>query len=169
MSKVKEELVRSKEVMSELIETQGSVPAEMGPKDRPLDSNDGLIKDYVVVVATKKRRYEFEEEEEATLLKRKKWKVSKGPEQPVKPLEDIAKDKESENAERAKLRNELKALLKEANKYASSASSKDPREEARVKEERNAEEYLPLDLEANQATIEFEREMMKEEMIEKVA
>lgn len=49
-----EEPALSKEDVSMAVETQGSPPAETSLEDRPLESNDGPIQEFVVVVATKK-------------------------------------------------------------------------------------------------------------------
>lgn len=68
---------------------------------------------------------------------------------------------------KAKLKKELHALQKEARQFAASLSSKTPSKEAQAEEGRNAKESLPLDPEIEQAALDFEREMLEEEMIDK--
>lgn len=49
---VEEESAHSKKNVGITVEMQGSIPTESSPKDQSLDSNDGPIKEYVVVAAT---------------------------------------------------------------------------------------------------------------------
>lgn len=71
-----EELACSKEIMSEPMETQGADPTATSLEDRVMDSNEGLIKEYVMASEAKRKR---KDEEEVTSLKRKRKKVLQGP------------------------------------------------------------------------------------------
>lgn len=109
-----EELTHIKEIVSELMETQVADHAATSSKDRAMDSNEGLIKEYAVATEVKRKR---KDEKEVTPLMRKKKKVSQRSKKSIEPARKAAKDKESGNEEQANspestLQHPLTGLLK---------------------------------------------------------
>lgn len=98
---VVEEVAHNKETVSTPIETQGIIPIATSPENQSLDSNEGVIKKYMVASAANRKRKEIEEEEEVKPLIRKKQTVSQGLEQLVEPSKDATKDKKPKNADAA--------------------------------------------------------------------
>lgn len=87
----------SEEEMSKECELQGSFPTTTGLKDQ---TQWTLMIDPLSSLWPQKRAYEFNDEAEATSLACRKTQASKGPEQPVKPIEDVVKDEESAGVQR---------------------------------------------------------------------
>lgn len=166
---VVEEVAHNKETVSTPIETQGIIPIATSPENQSLDSNEGVIKKYMVASAANRKRKEIEEEEEVKPLIRKKQMVSQGLEQLVEPSKDATKDKKPKNADAAnnlesavattsfdriaaklakkkvKVRKELKPLRKKAKKVAKAIAASNKESLKETQAHSNAETYLPPD------------------------